>query len=89
MGNKKLHIVMAHDVITILSVYLVDVKTGKQQLLQPGRNYTVEYVEKRTQRCKVCDQTYPESEIVRRNGEQLCKECDRDKYLILPEDIPF
>src|SRR6266568_349062 len=45
--------------------------------------------EKRTERCKECDRTYPASEIVTRDGEQLCQQCDRDKYPIRPEDIPF
>src|SRR5689334_2986309 len=43
----------------------------------------------RTERCKVCDQTYPPSEIVIRDGEKLCEQCDDDKYPIKPEDIPF
>src|SRR2546426_7099445 len=34
--------------------------------------------QKRTERCKVCDRTYPASEIVTQSGEQLCQQCDRD-----------
>ena len=45
--------------------------------------------QKRTERCRVCDRTYPDSEIVQRDGEQLCQQCDLDKYPIKPEDIPF
>ena len=45
--------------------------------------------QKRTERCKVCDRTYPVSEIVIRDGEQLCEQCDDDKYPIKPEDIPY
>jgi len=45
--------------------------------------------QKRTERCKVCDRTYPASEIVTRDGEQLCQQCDDDKYPIKPEDIPY
>ena len=45
--------------------------------------------QKRTERCKVCDRTYPASEIVKRNGEQLCRQCDLDKYPIRDEDIPY
>ncbi len=45
--------------------------------------------QKRTERCQVCDRTYPASEIVTREGEQLCQQCDLDKYPIRDEDIPF
>ncbi len=45
--------------------------------------------QKRTERCRVCDQTYPASEIVTRDGEHLCQQCDRDKYPIRDEDIPY
>ena len=45
--------------------------------------------QKRTERCQVCDRTYPTSEIVKRDGEQLCLQCDWDKYPIRDEDIPF
>jgi len=45
--------------------------------------------QKRTERCRVCDRTYPESEIVTRDGEQLCQQCDMDKYPIRDEDIPY
>ena len=45
--------------------------------------------QKRTERCKVCDRTYPASEIVMRSGEHLCQQCDRDKYPIRDEDIPY
>ena len=45
--------------------------------------------QKRTERCRVCDRTYPDSEIVTRDGEQLCQQCDLDKYPIRWEDIPF
>ena len=45
--------------------------------------------QKRTQRCHVCDKTYPPSEIVKREHEQLCQSCDLDKYPIRDEDIPF
>ena len=45
--------------------------------------------QKRTERCKACDRTYPASEIVKRDSEQLCQQCDLDKYPIRPEDIPF
>ena len=45
--------------------------------------------QKRTERCRECDRTYPDSEIVQRDGEQLCQQCDLDKYPVRPEDIPF
>ena len=51
--------------------------------------YTVEYAQRRTERCAVCDLTYPPSEIVTRAGEQLCQSCDLNKYLIRDEDIPY
>ena len=89
MTDAKLHISVSADDIADVRVWLVDGKTGQQQELQPGVNYTLEFVQKRTERCKVCDRTYPESEIVTRAGEQLCQQCDRDKYPIRPEDIPF
>src|SRR5690348_13099909 len=38
--------------------------------------------QKRTERCKVCDRTYPASEIVQRGSEQLCQQCDLDTYPI-------
>jgi hypothetical protein len=63
--------------------------TPEPRLLQEGKDYTVEYIEMRTERCKVCDRTYPTSEIVIRDGEQLCEQCDDDKYPIKPEDIPY
>jgi len=45
--------------------------------------------QKRTERCRACDRTYPASEIVTRDGEQLCQQCDMDKYPIRDEDIPY
>ena len=51
--------------------------------------YTVEYAQRRTERCAVCDRTYPPSEIVTRAGEQLCQSCDLNKYPIRDEDIPY
>ncbi len=63
--------------------------TPEPRLLREGKDYTVEYLERRTERCKVCDRTYPESEIVKRDGEQLCQQCDRDKYPLTWDDIPF
>ena len=45
--------------------------------------------QKRTERCRVCDRTYPASEIVNRSGEKLCQQCDLDKYPIRDEDIPY
>jgi len=59
------------------------------KLLREWQDYTVEYIEERTERCRVCDKTYPTSEIVKRDGEQLCLQCDWDKYPIRDEDIPF
>jgi Zn finger protein HypA/HybF involved in hydrogenase expression len=56
-------------------------------ILIAGRALSVE--QQRTERCKACDRTYPESEIVKRDGEQLCQQCDLDKYPIRDEDIPF
>jgi hypothetical protein len=46
----------------------------------------------RTERCDICQYTYIPSEIVKRDGEQLCVYCDSDKYPVdelRPEDIPF
>ena len=46
----------------------------------------------RTERCGVCQYTYPPSEIIKRDGEQLCGSCHWDKYQyedINLEDIPF
>ncbi len=47
------------------------------------------FEQQRTERCKACERTYPESEIVKRDGEQLCQQCDMDKYPIRDEDIPY
>ena len=47
------------------------------------------FEQKRTERCQVCDKTYPPSEIVKRGQEQLCLSCDLDKYPLRDEDIPF
>ncbi len=89
MTDAKLHISVSADDIADVRVWLVDAKTGEHKELQPGVNYTLELVQKRTERCRVCDRTYPESEIVTRDGEQLCQQCDMDKYPIRDEDIPF
>ena len=86
--KKRLHISVSVDDMAV-RVILVDAKTGEHQELQPVVDYIVEFVQKRTERCKECDRTYPESEIVTRNGEQLCQQCDLDKYPIRMEDIPF
>ena len=79
-----------------IAVYRGEVKqvideTAKPEprILQEGKDYTVEYVEERTERCKVCDRTYPASEIVKWADEQLCRQCDLDKYPIRDEDIPY
>src|SRR5207248_1089829 len=45
--------------------------------------------QERTQRCEICDRTYPASEIIIRNGEQLCVWCHMDKYPLTEQDIPF
>ena len=42
-----------------------------------------------TQQCDICQYTYPPSHVVKRDGEQLCRSCDADKYPLHPEDIPF
>lgn len=89
MKQAKLHISVSADDSTDVRVWLVDAKTGKQQELQPGVNYTLEFVQRRTERCGVCDRTYPASEIVQRAGEQLCQQCDWDRYPIRDDDIPF
>ena len=89
MKNAKLHISVSVDDIADVRVWLVDAKTGTQQELQPGVNYTVEFVEKRTERCALCGRTYPAREIVRRGSEKWCLSCELDKYPLLDEDIPF
>ena len=89
MTDAKLHISVSADDITDVRVWLVDAKTGEQKALQPGVNYTLEFVQHRTERCQVCERTYPASEIVRRGAEQLCLSCDLDKYPIRDDDIPF
>ena len=71
------------------SVVVIDAKTGEQKLLQPGVDYALEFVRKRTQRCQICDRTFPASEIIIRNGEQLCVWCHMDKYPLTEQDIPF
>ncbi len=59
------------------------------KLLREGKDYTVEYLEERTERCMVCDRTYPASEIVTRASAKICESCDRDMYPLREEDIPF
>lgn len=49
-------------------------------------------VKGRTERCAICQYTYPPSEIVEMEGERLCLDCHWDKYDIAalnPADIPF
>jgi hypothetical protein len=84
--TEKIYIDVEKGKVT--GVWYVD-DDGQDRLLIEGRDYSVEYYLKRTERCAVCDRTYPASEIVIRDGEQLCQQCDEDKYLIKPEDIPF
>ena len=43
----------------------------------------------RTERCDICQRTYTLSEIVKRDGEQLCRSCNADKYPLQDEDIPY
>jgi len=87
--DTRLIVTVSVDDLTDVRVFLVDAKSGKQQELQPGVNYTIEFVQRRTERCQVCDRTYPASEIITHNGEQLCVLCDRDKYPLTWDDIPF
>jgi hypothetical protein len=84
-GEPMLYIAVHRGVVK----QVLDMQEPEPTLLQEGKDYTVEYLEERTERCKVCDRTYPASEIVKRDGEQLCQQCDDDKYPIKPEDIPF
>ena len=53
--------------------------------LVEGKDYTVEYIAERTERCEVCNQAYSPEEIIQREGEQLCVSCDLDKH---PEAYP-
>ena len=85
---EKLYIIVEDGRVT--EIWYDDSDYDNQDyLLTEGTDYVVEYVQKRTERCQVCDRTYPASEIVTRDGEQLCQQCDLDKYPIRPEDIPF
>ncbi len=48
----------------------------------------------RTERCDICQYTYPSSEIVRENDEKICGFCYFDKYQFEEQnlndtDIPF
>jgi len=67
--------------ITQLTVVLVDIAANI--LLN------IAGVKARTERCDICQYTWPPSEIVKRDSEQLCRSCDLDKYQIRDEDIPF
>lgn len=89
MKNAKLYISVSADDITDVRVWIVDAKTGEQKELQPGVDYTLDFVQSRKERCQVCERSYPASEIVHRGSEQLCLSCDLDKYPIREEDIPF
>ncbi len=61
-------------------------KAKKKILSLLAQSIEIIEVQPRTERCDICDRTYRSSEIVKRNGEQLCIYCNIDKY---PEDIPF
>jgi formylmethanofuran dehydrogenase subunit E len=43
----------------------------------------------RTERCDICQQTYPPSEIKEIGGERLCTSCYWDKHQSLDENIPL
>jgi len=87
--NAKLLISIAGDEFADVRVFQVNVKSGKQQELQSGENYTVEHVLPTTARCQACDTTYPLRQIVHTGDEVLCKSCALDLLPIHPEDIPF
>ncbi len=85
-GKAHYHIVIENGQVT--SVWYLSGDGYWDRELEKDE-YTVEYAQKRTERCRICDQMYPEWEIVTRDGEQLCLSCDRDKYPIRDEDIPY
>jgi hypothetical protein len=88
MKLPKLYIKIEVEDGEVIGVWYTD-ENGQDCLLKEGSDYSLMYFQKRTERCKVCDRTYPASEIVKRDGEQLCEQCDDDKYPIKPEDIPY
>ena len=89
MRKGKLHISVSVDDITDVRVWMVDAKTGEQKELQPGVDYTLEFVQRMTERCQACDRTYRRCDMVVRGDEKFCVSCYLDKYPIQPEDIPF
>ena len=88
MKLPKLYIKIEVEDSEVIGVWYTD-ENGQDRLLTEGSDYSLMYFQKRTERCKVCDRMYPASEIVTRDGEQLCEQCDDDKYPIKPEDIPY
>jgi len=88
MKLPKLYIKIEVEDSEVIGVWYNDEK-GQPRQLNEGSDYSLMYCQKRTERCAACDRTYPASEIVKRDGEQLCESCDLDKYPIRPEDIPF
>ncbi len=60
-------------------------QTPEPKVLVEGKDYTVDYIAERTERCEVCNRTYSPEEIIQREREQLCVSCDLDKH---PEDYP-
>jgi hypothetical protein len=88
-AHVQLHISVAVDNITNVRVWIVNAQTGEEKELSEGMHYTLGFAQRRTERCQVCERSYPASDIVRRGSEQLCIPCDMDRYPIQPEDIPF
>ena len=88
MKLPKLYIEIEIEDGEVTGVWYTD-ENGQDHLLNEGSDYSPLRYQKRTERCAVCKRTYPPSEIVKRDSEQLCQSCDLDKYPIRDEDIPF
>ncbi len=85
-GKSHYHIIIERGRVT--AVWFVSGDGYWDRKLEKDE-YIVEYVQERTERCGICDRTYPASEIVKHKGEQLCFSCYRDKYPIRDKDIPY
>lgn len=80
-----------------VSVYADTVEEARKNalghlVLEIEKGMEVYEVEARTERCQICQYTYPPSGVIERDNQQLCDSCYRDKYdtgNISPEDIPF
>ena len=88
MKNKQLSDEI-EEILLKLARAREEVESVEMRLTNAFEKFLTRLEQERTERCQVCDRTYPPDEIVKREGEQLCLTCDLDKYPIRDEDIPY